>query len=294
MHVDDFDVGSERILTNAPSVVIRPNWTTDSASLVYEVKNTSTSRLERCTVQGSAPEPLNLCNEGASTVQGRAAFFAKDDFAFVSDRGGRLSIWRADLSIGSVTPLTLPPPGASDYGPATAVGHAGRFLFFRKLEGHDGPYVFLGRAGAPDNVEQVTSVPGNQPWPLDGMDDMLFHAMQGDIDRVCRQAIRSNAAIANVSADDEGLSYVTPFPSPDGSHIALATCTDTLSQIIIMRSEGSGRQQVTAAPEPSMFPCWSPDGKASAFVRGDPLDPHSPTGRLCVVTLTPSRRTHAS
>ena len=292
--MNDFEIGPERFITGADQVVLRPNWNLDGASLVLEVKTSAGSLLERCTLDGSPATPVGPCNEGASTVQGRAAFFAKDDFAFVSDRGGRLSIWRADLSTGSVTPLTLPPPGASDYGPATAVGHAGRFLFFRKLEGHDGPYVFLGRAGAPDNVEQVTSVPGNQPWPLDGMDDMLFHGMQGDIDRVCRQAIRSNAAIANVSTYNEGLSYVTPFPSPDGSHIALATCIDTLSQVVIMRSDGSGRQQVTAAPEPSMFPCWSPDGKALAFVRGDPLDPHSPTGRLCVVTLTPSRRTHAS
>jgi TolB protein len=292
--MNDFKIGPERFITKADQVVLRPNWNLDGASLVLEVKSSAGSLLERCTLDGSPPTHLAPCNEGASIVQGRAAFFAKDDFAFVSDRGGRLSIWRADLSSGSVTPLTLPPPGASDYGPATAVGHEGRFLFFRKLEGHDGPYVFLGRAGAPDDVEQITSVPGNQPWPLNGMDDMLFHAMRDDMDRVYRQAILSDGSIAHVSAADEGLSYVTPFPSPDGTHIALATCIDALSQLVIMRSDGSGRQQVTAAPEPSMFPCWSPDGKALAFVRGNPLDPHAPTGRLCMVTLTPSERTDGS
>lgn len=104
----DFAVDNERAVGDENGVVLRPNWNADGESIVYEVKDEDGSKLCFVRSDGSVSVPLAVCNEGASHVQGRAAFFAQDDFAFVSDPGGRLAIWRCELQAQRVSQLIAP------------------------------------------------------------------------------------------------------------------------------------------------------------------------------------------
>ena len=101
----------------------------DDKSVVFEVRSGNTSRLFAIGADGRERNALDLCNHGATRVQGRAAFFAQDDFAFVSDRSGSLAIWRCDLRRQEVRQLTWPAEDESDYGPAAPGNDLSQFLF---------------------------------------------------------------------------------------------------------------------------------------------------------------------
>src|SRR5579862_7849906 len=96
----DFRILSTTQLTDGTSVDLRPQWNVDGRSIVFERLTAGGSQLWILRFgpgRSHACDPLSLCNAGAQRVRGRAAFFAQDDFAFVSDRSGQLAIWRANL-----------------------------------------------------------------------------------------------------------------------------------------------------------------------------------------------------
>ena len=79
---------------------LRPQWNVYGRSIIFERKSAIGAMLSRAELHSGRlglPEPVDLCNKGATISQGRAAFFAQDDFAFVSNRSGSPAIWRADL-----------------------------------------------------------------------------------------------------------------------------------------------------------------------------------------------------
>ncbi len=279
---DDHDAHHEG-LSDASLVVLRPNWNADGRSLIFESKDATGSRLHRMDLDDRVVTPLAACNDGAKRVQGRPAFFGVDDFAFVSDRGGDLSIWRCRLADGRVTRLTNPPPGASDYGPAVLVG-ADRFLFFRKPPCDEPPRVHVAPLDDPTRATMLTTGMSNQPWPIAGTGDMLFHATRDGAQRILRQSIAPMADAAVVDGDDEGTDFVTPYPSPSGAHVAFARRVDGRPQIFTMRIDGGDRRQLTSDATGALFPCWSPRGDRIAYVRGDPLA-SVPTGVLCIATI---------
>lgn len=122
----DFAVDNERAVGDENGVVLRPNWNADGESIVYEVKDEDGSKLCFVRSDGSVSVPLAVCNEGASRVHGRAAFFAQDDFAFVSDPGGRLAIWRCELQAQRVSQLIAPRRVLATKAPVRGKG-SGRF-----------------------------------------------------------------------------------------------------------------------------------------------------------------------
>ena len=75
---------------------------------------------------------------------------------------------------------------------------------------------------------------------------------------------------------------MTPFPSPDGRYIVFASAVSGISQIFAMSRDGTNRQQLTFAAEPSFFPAWAPHGDDVLFVRGDPF---RATSRLVLMRL---------
>lgn len=280
----DFDIGAERALTAASRVALRPNWNLDGRSLIFETKEANTSRLHRLTLPDGTPTALDLCNEGATRVQGRVAFFGPDDFAFVSDRTGQPSIWRCDLVAGRTTQWTTPPEGASDFGPAVLPDPAGLILFFRIRGTDDRPRVYVGRPDPAGWTAPLTEPTCDQPWPLVGTRHMVYHSDRGGAHRIYRQAMHARTEAVAVGRHDEGTPYVTPYPSPDGRHVAFASVVDGRPHVFVARMDGRCRQAVTRGPVGAMFPCWRPDGEAIAYVRGDPMG-SEPSGRLCMVSV---------
>ncbi len=269
----DFRILATTQLTDGAAVDLRPQWNVDARSIVFERQAGDGSELWMLRFAPKGPptcQPLVLCNAGAHRVRGRAAFFAQDDFAFVSDRSGQLAIWRANLGSRSVVPLTQPVADESDYGPATAPDAHGRFLFFRTI-GHGRPHLFEGRLGRGIQPLTIGADEADQAWFLPGAREIVFHSRRHGVSAAWRQEAAHSAVATQLGDVDEKTNFVTPFPSPDGRHVAFTSAAGGTSQVWVMRADGTHRQQLTDGPEPACFPAWSPTGKDIVFVRGDPL-----------------------
>jgi TolB protein len=282
----DFRILATKQLTDGAAVDLRPQWNIDARSIVFERLAGGGSELWILRLGPTglpACEPLGLCNAGARRVRGRAAFFAQDDFAFVSDRSGQLAIWRANLANHSVVPLTQPVADESDYGPATAPDAHGRFLFFRTVGGGK-PHLFEGRLGRGIQPLTVGAADADQAWFLPGAREIVFHSRRHGVSAAWRQEAAHSAVATRLGDVDEATNFVTPFPSPDGSHIAFTSAAGGVNQVWVMRIDGSHRQCLTDGPAPACFPAWSPSGKDIVFVRGDPLA-SPPSGALVRLSL---------
>lgn len=232
-------------------------------------------------------EPLVLCNAEARRVQGRAAFFSQDVFAYVSDRGGQPAIWHADLGRRQVEPLTLPMQDETDFGPSTARAGGLRFVFFRTI-GHKGrPHLFQGEVGSSVQPLTIGSREGDQPWLLGNGERIVFHSRRDGDDAVFVRDSAHGVSAVRLSDGAEKTAFVTPFPSPDGRHVVFASARSGTSQLWLMRIDGSGRQQLTEGDEPACFPAWSPDGSRIVYVSGEPIGPR-PRGRVMVMTIEPA------
>jgi TolB protein len=282
----DFKVREAIQITDGRSVALRPQWNVDGQSIIFERKTSDGSML--CSLRlgntvKSEPESLEICNNGARKVQGRAAFFSRDEFAFVSDRLGQPAIWLADLKRRFVEPLTQPAADEADYGPATLPEADGHFAFFRII-GSGRPHLYVGRLREAIQPLTISKAYGDQPWFLPGTSRLVFHSRRTGDDGVFQQEAAQGAPAFRLGVEDERTSFVTPFPSPNGSHIVFASAASGSSQIWVMRADGSNRQQLTFAPTPACFPAWSPMGRAIVFVRGDP-QAERPTGSLWRMVL---------
>ena len=287
----DLDVLTTAQLTDGSAVDLRPNWNVDGTSIVFERRTASGSALWMLRPQAgrvaATCDPLDICNAGGTKVQGRAAFFAQDDFAFVSDRSGSPAIWRANLAQHTCVPLTQPVADEADYGPTTALDAAGRFLFFR-IVGKGKPHLFEGQLGGSIQPLTIGADQADQAWFMPGAQDIVFHSKRDGATAAYRQRAQHDAHAQRLGNVDEATHFVTPFPSPDGRHVAFASACEGVSQIWVARSDGSGRQRLTEGPTPACFPAWSPSGDRIVFVRGEPLG-EVPSGSLHVLVLRMSR-----
>ena len=111
---------------------------------------------------------------------------------------------------------------------------------------------------------------GDQPWFVPGCSHLLFHSTRDGDHGVFERDVNQAGRARRVSPSDEGTAFVTPFPSPDGRNIVFASAVSGVSQIYAMSRDGTNRQQLTFADEPSFFPAWAPHGDDVLFVRGNP------------------------
>lgn len=170
----EFLVEGEREITGLDRMATRPNWNADGRSIVFEVKDNVASKLFSVDAGGGRTTALNLCNQDATRVQGRPAFFGQDVFVFVSDLSGSLATWRCDLRRQTLDQLTWPGQSESDYGPAASGSDPTQFLFFRAKKPSETPRVHLGRVGTVDAASLLVSEMSNQPWFMPGDDSFSF------------------------------------------------------------------------------------------------------------------------
>ena len=282
----DFAVQEPTRITSGTAVDSRPQWNIDARSIVFQRTTLTGSALHLLHLYGDLAghtDMLELCNEAGKTVQGRVAFFARDKFAFVGDRAGRPAIWLADLTRRLVEPLTQPAADEADHGPTALPTTDGHFSFFRII-GSGRPHLFVGRVGESVQPLTINRDFGDQPWFIPGANRLVFHSRRSGDHRVFEQEARHGAAARQISAQDEITPCVTPFPSPDGAHIAFASAVSAESQIWVMRTDGSNRQQLTFGPMAACFPAWSPSSDEIVFVRGEP-QAATPTGALWKLSL---------
>lgn len=269
-----------RPLTSGPGTDLRANWTPDSGAVVFERLDTDgTRRLYRVLRDGHAEIPLpESVNAPGSDTTGRPAFIG-DRMVFVSDRSGQEALY--SLSGERVTPLTR--AARPCYGPAALSG--GVLLWFQ--DGDDGRPHLWGSTpdGAQARLLTTADDEQNQPWPLPGDEQMVYHARQDGHDHLMIGPVGHEAQARSLSPrEGEGTPYITPFPSPDGAWIAFASVSGGQRQVWIVRPDGSGRTQITGG-EPHCFPAWSPDGRTLLVVRGDPVNQEAPSGRLYLLDV---------
>jgi TolB protein len=274
-------------LTDGAAVDLHPQWNVDGSSLVFERNEAARSRLFLLRLERERTrscEALELCNRDARRVRGRVAFFAADVFAYVSDRGGRPAVWLADLEHRKIEPLTQPVQDEADFGPSTSPAAKGVFVFFRILGTHGRPHLFRGELRSGIQPLTIGSREGDQPWLFPAADRIVFHSRRDGDDAIFVRNIEPGSNARRLSDDDERTAFVTPYPSPSGEHVVFASARSGVSQLWLIRADGSGRQQLTFDAEPSAFPAWSPEGGRIAFVRGNP-NASEPTGRLMMMKI---------
>ena len=282
--LSQFQVNETLPLTDGTAAELRPQWNVDGRSVIFERTTAIGSMLFRADFHGlrlGQAEPIDLCNKGATISQGRAAFFAQDDFAFVSNRSGSPAIWRAHLGKNLVEPLTLPFDDEADHGPTARPDSAGRFAFFRVV-GAGKPHLFVGRLGETNGQLATGRLDGDQPWFMPMAEQLVFHSTREGDHGLFERNVNRDAKARRISATDEATPLLTPHPAPDGRHIVFASATTGVSQIYVMGIDGSNRQQLTFGNEPSYFPAWAPHGDDVLFVKGDPF---RTTTRLSLLRL---------
>ena len=275
-----FEVKETLPLSDGTAAELRPQWNVDGRSIIFERRTATGAMLFRADFHGlllGEAEPLDLCNKGATISQGRAAFFAQDDFAFVSNRSGSPAIWRAHLGKNLVEPLTLPFADEADHGPTARPDSNGRFAFSR-IVGAGKPHLFVGRLGETNGQLATGRLDGDQPWFMPMATQLVFHSTREGDHGLFERDVDRDVKARRLSATDEATAFVTPCPAPDGRHIVFASAATGVSQIYVMDIEGTHRQQLTFDKEPSYFPAWAPSRDDVLFVRGDPL--HSTTQLL--------------
>ncbi len=274
------DFGPATPLTSGPGVDVRPNWTPDSAGVVFERLLGGTRGLYQVLVDGSGLMELTLCNMPGTNATGRPAFFGLNDFAFVSDRSGRPALWLCNLSDDTVTLLVE--SSQACHGPSVAATDRHTLLYFQQTERQ---LFHVHLRGTDGGTLQLTNAQGvqDQPWLLPDAGSFVYHAQEEGRNLIYLQSIGARARRVCLSPKDEGTAYVTPFPSPDGQWVAFSCTHSGISQVWVMRIDGTERQQVTDG-EPHSFPAWSPDGKTLVVVRGEPVA-DQPSGHLWTVPV---------
>lgn len=277
--------GSPVRLTSGPGVDLRPNWTPDSRSVVFERWLGVTRGLFQVLGDGTGLTELTLCNLPGTHATGRPAFFGVGDFAFVSDRRGHPGLYRCTLADGAVTPLVQADQACQ--GPSLAVTgnrHPDQptLLYFQQA----GDQTFhIHQRSAQGQTRQVTDAPGSQdqPWLLPDARSFVYHAHEDGQHLIYFQSLTHDAPRTCLSSADESTPYVTPFPSPDGQWVAFCSASSGMAQVWVMRLDGTARQQVTDG-ETHRFPAWRPDGQALVVVCGDPLA-EQPSGELWTIPV---------
>ena len=105
--------------------------------------------------------------------------------------------------------------------------------------------------------------------PLRTTDLIVYTAFDITTGRGATFAVTSDGAarLPLSTASDE----VGPEISPDGTRIVAVRLVDTLPQVFVMNTDGSGDRLAAAVPGGAYWPSWTPDGHSILFTNYDEL-----------------------
>jgi Tol biopolymer transport system component len=220
------------------------------------------------------PDGTDLRQLTTSPGSDGAAVAAPDGryIVFLSDRDGRVRIWRMEPDGGRQTPLT---EGQEDHHPVVA-GDS-RYVYFARWDQAAGPVLVVpidGGQSAPATAGAWADVPAGF-WPVAASPDgsLIFgtswNMEQGgvrvDVVPTSGQGAVRKAAMTVAFDSDYLLSW-----APDSRAITFARTTDGTSNLWRQPLDGGPAIRLTnyTGGEAIVSHAWSPDGKWLALVRG--------------------------
>ena len=265
------DLGSEARRRLSEGDAVQPAWSPNGHRIAYWT-NLDGQR-DLWTIPAGGGDPVPVTNDPptdwspAWSSDGRYLYFS-------SDRGGSMNLWRVPIDEASGRTLGPPEPVTA---PASFAGNLSVARDGKRI-------VYEARAGT-TSLQRASFDPtrgrivGQPTLVAQGARSYLSVDVAPDGEWLALWCRIDQDDICVMRADGSGFRQLTddrhkdrwPRWSPDGKTIVFYSNRSGNYDVWTMRHDGSGLTQITHTPSRSeLYPALSPDGKALAFVVGDP------------------------
>ena len=118
------------------------------------------------------------------------------------------------------------------------------------------------KSGISSNYETYRFINSQANWSPDGK-FLAFAAKRGARDVIVIVDVERNKEVKRIEVKLNGVT--TPAWSPDGQQLVFTGYDGGLSDLFVVRRDGSGLRRLTEDKYADLHPVWSPDGKTIAF-----------------------------
>ena len=118
------------------------------------------------------------------------------------------------------------------------------------------------KSGISSNYETYRFINSQANWSPDGK-FLAFAAKRGARDVIVIVDVERNKEVKRIEVKLNGVT--TPAWSPDGQHLVFTGYDGGLSDLFVVRRDGSGLRRLTEDKYADLHPVWSPDGRTIAF-----------------------------
>jgi Tol biopolymer transport system component len=118
------------------------------------------------------------------------------------------------------------------------------------------------KSGISSNYETYRFINSQANWSPDGK-FLAFAAKRGARDVIVIVDVERNKEMKRIEVKLNGVT--TPAWSPDGQQLVFTGYDGGLSDLFVVRRDGSGLRRLTEDKYADLHPVWSPDGKTIAF-----------------------------
>lgn len=118
------------------------------------------------------------------------------------------------------------------------------------------------KSGISSNYETYRFINSQANWSPDGK-YLAFAAKRGARDVIVIVDVERNKEVKRIEVKLNGVT--TPAWSPDGQQLVFTGYDGGLSDLFIVRRDGSGLRRLTQDKYADLHPVWSPDGRSIAF-----------------------------
>jgi Tol biopolymer transport system component len=118
------------------------------------------------------------------------------------------------------------------------------------------------KSGISSNYETYRFINSQANWSPDGK-FLAFAAKRGARDVIVIVDVERNKEVKRIEVKLNGVT--TPAWSPDGQQLVFTGYDGGLSDLFVVRRDGSGVRRLTEDKYADLHPVWSPDGKSIAF-----------------------------
>ncbi len=118
------------------------------------------------------------------------------------------------------------------------------------------------KSGISSNYETYRFINSQANWSPDGK-YLAFAAKRGARDVIVVVDMKRNKEVKRIEVKLSGIT--TPSWSPDGQQLVFTGYDGGLSDLFVVRRDGSGLRRLTEDKYADLHPVWSPDGRTIAF-----------------------------